>query len=72
MLGADVVVVEHPGLFLSQNDNPPRAVGKPLEHLVAPHRAVGQSPERPVLSSRMLARPEKANPVHSHQETFPS
>lgn len=42
VLGADVVVVEHPGLFLSQDDNPPRAVRKPLEHLVAPHRAVGQ------------------------------
>ena len=36
VLGADVVVVEHPGLFLSQNHNPPRPVGKPLEHLVAP------------------------------------
>lgn len=32
VLGADVVVVEHPGFFLSQDDNPPRAVGEPLEH----------------------------------------
>src|SRR5437660_913063 len=32
VLGADVVVVEHPGLFLSQDDHPPRAVGEPLEH----------------------------------------
>jgi hypothetical protein len=40
VLGTDVVVVEHPGLFLSQDDNPPRTVGEPLEHLVAPHRAV--------------------------------
>ncbi|ALM40745.1 hypothetical protein SFR_4130 [Streptomyces sp. FR-008] len=32
MLGADVVVVEHPGFFLSQDDNPPRTVGEPLEH----------------------------------------
>src|SRR5690606_18261384 len=60
VLGADVVVVEHPGLFLGQDDNAPRAVGEPLEHLVAPHRAVGQSPERPELSFRMLARPEEA------------
>ena len=32
MLGADVVVVEHPGLFLGQDDNPPRSVGEPLKH----------------------------------------
>ena len=36
VLGADVVVAEHPGLFLSQDRNPPRPVGEPLEHLVAP------------------------------------
>ena len=34
VLGADVVVVEHPGLFLGQDDNPPRSVGEPLEHLL--------------------------------------
>jgi len=33
VLGADVVVVEHPGLFLSQDDHPPRAVGEPLKHV---------------------------------------
>ena len=32
VLGADVVVAEHPGLFLGQDDNPPCAVGEPLEH----------------------------------------
>ena len=32
VLGADVVVVEHPGLFLGQDDNPPCSVGEPLEH----------------------------------------
>src|SRR5712664_1679951 len=32
VLGTDVVVVEHPGLFLSQDRNPPRPVGEPLEH----------------------------------------
>src|SRR5258708_5205650 len=41
MLSADVVVVQHPGLILSQDNNPPRPVGEPLEHLVAPHRAAG-------------------------------
>ena len=45
VLGADVVVVEHPGLFLSQDHNPPRPVGEPLEHLVAPHRAAGEATE---------------------------
>src|SRR5690606_14362144 len=43
VLSADVVVVEHPGLFLGQDDNTPRSVGEPLEHLVAPHRAVSQA-----------------------------
>ena len=32
VLGADVVVVEHPGLFLGQDDDPPRTVGKSFEH----------------------------------------
>src|SRR4029077_1274145 len=43
VLGADVVVVEHPGLFLRQDDTPPRSVGEPLEHAhsspTAPDRA---------------------------------
>ena len=34
VLGADVVVVEHPGFFLGQDDNPPRSVGEPFEHLL--------------------------------------
>src|ERR1700730_4419890 len=36
VLGADVVVVQQPGLFLSQDHDPPRPVGKPLEHLTPP------------------------------------
>jgi hypothetical protein len=32
VLGTDVVVAEHPGLFLSQDNNPPRPIGKPREH----------------------------------------
>src|SRR6185437_15654849 len=35
VLGANVVVVQHPGFFLRQDNNPPRPVGKPLEHVVA-------------------------------------
>ena len=42
VLGADVVVVEHPGLFLGQDDNPPRAVGESLEHLFAPRERSGR------------------------------
>jgi hypothetical protein len=34
VLGPDVVVVEHPGLFLGQDDNPSRSIGEPLEHLL--------------------------------------
>ena len=63
VLGADVVVVEHPGLFLSQDHNPPRPVGKPFEHLVAPHRAVGEGitrapslPHASPCAGRRLAR----------------
>ena len=32
VLGADVVVVEHPGLFLRQDDDPAGTVGKSLKH----------------------------------------
>ena len=32
VLGADVVVVEHPGFFLSQDDDPAGAVGESLKH----------------------------------------
>ena len=32
VLGADVVVVEHPGLFLGQHDHPAGTVGEAFEH----------------------------------------
>ena len=32
VLGADVVVIEHPGLFLGQDDHASGSVGEPLEH----------------------------------------
>jgi hypothetical protein len=34
VLGADVVVVEHPGFFLRQGHNPAGPVSEPLEHLL--------------------------------------
>jgi hypothetical protein len=37
VLSPDVVVIEHPGFFLSQDNNPPRPVGKPLEHSLSSH-----------------------------------
>jgi hypothetical protein len=36
-------VIEHPGFFLRQHHNSSGPVGEPLEHLVAPHRAVGEA-----------------------------
>src|SRR5713101_839079 len=39
VLGTDVIVVEHPGLLLSQDHNPPRPVGEPLEHAPPPSSA---------------------------------
>src|SRR5262249_35639503 len=56
VLSADVVVVEHPGLFLSQDHNPSRPVGKPLEHAALRIRA-GQPPSarpRPAVQFRGL------------------
>ena len=49
VLGADVVVVEHPGLFLGQDNDPSGPVGKPLEHAhhssLAPWGTLAASPE---------------------------
>jgi hypothetical protein len=67
-------VVEHPGFFLSQDDNPSCAVGEPLEHLVAPHRAVRQVRDIRALSSRMVAptrRPLYAEDVPREQGVHP-
>jgi hypothetical protein len=36
VLGADVVVVELPGLFLGMDDDPAGPCGEPFEHLLAP------------------------------------
>ncbi|MFD0519582.1 hypothetical protein [Paractinoplanes durhamensis] len=58
VLGPDVVVVEHPGLFLGQDDNPSRSVGEPLEHAL-----VLLTCRAPMLSlSQQLA-----GPAHGHR-----
>ena len=41
VLGADVVVVEHPGLFLGQDDHAAGSVGEPFEHLLHSPRPAG-------------------------------
>ncbi len=50
VLGADVVVIEHPGFFLRQDHDPPRPVGKPLEH--RPLRKITKSAVRQARTAR--------------------
>ena len=51
VLRANVVVIEHPGFFLRQDDNPPRPVGKSLEHVVALLTAGNQQARRACCSA---------------------
>ena len=46
VLGPDVVVVEHPGLFLGQDDNTTGAVGESLEHVSLPHERAASGRNR--------------------------
>src|SRR5690606_33511422 len=55
VLRADVVVVEHPGLFLGQDDNPPCSVGEPLEHPSRSSPACGNHSAADVTTSYRLA-----------------
>ena len=48
VLGADVVVVEHPGLFLGQDNNAAGSVGEPFEHLLLLLRPAGPALPSPV------------------------
>ena len=60
VLRADVVVVEHPGLFLGQDDNPSGSVGEPLEHALV----------LLTCRARMVCRgqrPDQSDGVGSHQ-----
>src|SRR6266496_3188578 len=59
VLGADVVVVEHPGLFLSQDDNPTRAVGEPLEHWTAPSAPQVQNTDGQAVRFRYTPSPRR-------------
>ncbi|AXY50281.1 hypothetical protein YT1_0837 [Rhodococcus ruber] len=39
-------MVEHPGLFLSQDDDAPRAIGEPFEHRTPSHSPADRSGTR--------------------------
>jgi hypothetical protein len=67
VLGPDVVVVEHPGLFLGQDDHPTGSVGETLEHEVAPHGA-GDPPTAACLP-RTLAPARRPQPAPEHGPT---
>jgi hypothetical protein len=56
VLGADVVVTQHPGFFLRQDNHPQRPAGKPLEHRPPP-RATEQN-----LAARPEHRPDRTCP----------
>ncbi|KWW98908.1 ATPase AAA-2 domain protein [Carbonactinospora thermoautotrophica] len=59
-------MVEHPGLLLGQDNNTPRAVSEPLEHLYRSSERPGRSGLpviRPSLSFRMLV--PHADTAHS-------
>jgi len=69
VLGADVVVIEHSGLVLSQNHNTPCPVSKPLEHRPPP-RAAEQN-----LAARPEHRPDgtcPGTPVMTHPRYAPA
>ena len=69
VLGADVVVAEHPGFFLRQDDHPAGSVCEPLEHVIAPCRA---SPFRPSRGrERWAASAEHSSPAPSREVRAP-
>ena len=71
VLGADVVVAEHPGFFLRQDDHPAGSVCEPLEHmphrslpcLTVPHPARGQE--------RWASSDEHSSPASSRDARAP-
>ena len=44
VLGADIAVMEEPGLLLCQHDDAPGAIGEPLEHARSPSLAAVRTP----------------------------
>src|SRR5262249_31000936 len=72
VLRAYVVMVERPGLFLSQDHNPPRPVGEPLEHLVAPSPSSRRGNSILLVPSRLLARAGQGGSVPSYAGSEPA
>src|SRR4028119_217522 len=67
VLSADVVVVEHPGLFLGQDDDSTGSVGEPFKHCrSSPYRSAGSLAGPPRRSlTLVVARPgPRSNPSH--------
>jgi hypothetical protein len=66
-------VIEHPGFFLRQDNNPPRPVGEPLEHVVALLTAgIRQvSAFLPAPHGSRVPDPVRNAIVRQLQETFP-
>ena len=67
VLGTDVIVVEHPRLFLREDDHPSGPVGESFKHAVPPgahersvRRRVPLGSPDPVLPRRQLRRPASA------------
>src|SRR5258705_12789585 len=58
VLRTDVVVAEHPGLFLRQDDNPSCSIVKPLEH----SHHVLQRPAHPHTEAYTRAEQRKSEP----------
>src|SRR3954465_4383711 len=69
VLGADVVVVEHPGLLLGQDDDAAGAVGESLEHERS-SRAVGRGTGSPPADLSMLSA--ATDPAASYPEVEPN
>ena len=61
VLGADVVVGEHAGLFLGQHDHPTGPVGEPLEH-ASPSGCVWTSSPVPIWKAPRTGCPQMNKP----------
>src|SRR6266581_1919027 len=63
MLGADAIVIQHPGFLLRQDNDPPRPISEHLEH--AAHRRsqpVGLSRRKTrYIASVLLTRPRRSD-----------
>src|SRR5690606_27462191 len=57
VLRADVVVVQHPRLFLGEDDDPTGAIRKSLEDVLLPHARRTPAPAVPGLTATALCAP---------------